>query len=152
VLVPGFFALNEQLKESDSDMTAFQKGFNTKESFYVWLETHPFEKKALHDSMQLQDTGLPSWTDVLDVQAEFGKDVTDGEALFVDIGGGSGHECKALKLKSPDASGRVILQDRADVVGNALNVPGLETMAYNYLTEQPVKSTGLNLVQSIDEC
>jgi hypothetical protein len=116
---------------------------HTTDEYYTWLETHPLEKDAFHYYIQAHTKDLPSWLDVVDFAAEFANDVSDEDSVFVDVGGGIGHECKALKERYPDMNGRIILQDKPDVVENALAVDGMEAMAHDYLIEQPVKSASL---------
>jgi hypothetical protein len=144
-ITPGFLALNEQLKDPSDELTPFQRGVNTTDEYYTWLETHPLEKDAFHYYIQAHTKDLPSWLDVVDFAAEFADDVTDEDSVFVDVGGGIGHECKALKERYPDLNGRIILQDKPDVVENALTVDGMEVMGHDYLIEQPVKSASFLL-------
>lgn len=89
--------------------------------------------------MEAQFASLPTWLDAVDFEAEMGKDLTDNDVAFVDVGGGNGQQCASLKEKLPQISGRVVLQDRPEVLDKALSVDGMEKMSYDYLTEQPVK-------------
>lgn len=56
-------------------------------------------------------------------------------------GGGNGSQLAALKNKCPDIMGRMILQDQAYVLEGAMAVEGMEKMAHDFFTEQPVKGT-----------
>lgn len=60
-------------------------------------------------------------------------------AVFVDIGGGTGQQCIALKDRFPGLPGKVILQDLPLVVAAAVIPEGVEAMAYDFFTLQPVK-------------
>ena len=60
-------------------------------------------------------------------------------AVFVDVGGGTGQQCVALKEKFPDLPGKVILQDLPAVIAEAKLPEGIETMVYDFFTPQPVK-------------
>ena len=84
-------------------------------------------------------SSLPAWLSAVDFETEFAADVEDGEVVFVDVGGGIGHQCQLLREAYPGMPGRLVLQDKPYVVERALNVPGMEGMAYNYFEEQPVK-------------
>ena len=55
-----------------------------------------------------------------------------------DIGGGLGHDLGRFKRTFPQAGGRLILQDLARTVADALVVEGIEAMAYDFFTPQPV--------------
>ena len=136
--LPGFAALNGVLSKPEKQ-SAFKSGQHTEEDFYTWLETHPVQQGAFHRFMEAQFASLPTWLDAVDFEAEMGKDLTGNDVAFVDVGGGNGQQCASLKEKFPQMNGRVVLQDRPEVLDKALSVDGMEKMSYDYLTEQPVK-------------
>ena len=65
--------------------------------------------------------------------------------LLVDVGGGLGHDLAEFKKKHPDLDpsicGRLILQDKADVIAQVSpgTAHGLELCAHDFFTEQPAK-------------
>lgn len=124
-------------------MTAFQLGQHTDEDFYTWLERHPANQDAFHRFMEAQFASLPTWLDVFDVQAELGGCGGAGPAdvMFVDVGGGNGSQCAGLRKAWREMPGKIILQDKPQVLEKALEVEGMEKMGHDFLTEQPVKST-----------
>ncbi|PYI15764.1 O-methyltransferase [Aspergillus violaceofuscus CBS 115571] len=64
------------------------------------------------------------------------------QATIVDVGGGRGHILRQIQENSPSLAGRFILQDRASVItdnGPALTRHGIEPMAHDFVTPQPVK-------------
>lgn len=131
------------MKEPNAKRTTFQTHFDTDLDYYTWLKTRPLEKESFHHFMEEQMANLPHWLDAVDFPKEFGAGLGSNDVAFVDVGGSIGQQCEALKKRYPDLQGRVILQDKPDVVENALPVPGMESMDYNYLEEQPVKSEWL---------
>lgn len=94
--------------------------------------------------MDAQLSSLPIWMDAVDFADEYGKDLKADDVAFVDVGGSIGHQCAAFKARLPLLPGRVVLQDRPEVLVDALAVPGMETQSYDYLTPQPVRGE-LNL-------
>ena len=67
-------------------------------------------------------------------------DESNGETpLFVDVGGGVGHQCLALVTRFPSLKGRVILQDLPAVLARAAPLKGVDFMAHDFWTEQPVQ-------------
>lgn len=91
--------------------------------------------------------GLPTWLNVVRFDEEVAANAKPEEVLFVDVGGGFGWQCQAVRKAHPSLAGRVILQDRADVIekGKAaeeatpnkeLNV---EAIPYDFFTEQTIK-------------
>ena len=69
--------------------------------------------------------------------------------LLVDIGGGVGHQCRALKAAYPDIPGRVILQDLAPTLEHALSISGVETMTHDFFKPQPVKGAKFYYMRNI---
>lgn len=104
------------------------------------METHPIQQGAFHRFMEAQFASLPTWLDAVDLKAEFIINLASIEPAFVDVGGGGGHQCQSLKKALPELQGRVILQDRPEVLEKALSIDGVEKQSYDFLTEQPVKS------------
>lgn len=81
------------------------------------------------------------WLDWFDV-----KKVLDGVKdqspayAFVDVGGGVGHECEALLKKHPDIKGRLILQERAEVLKQITKRNDrIEPAEHDFFKPQPVK-------------
>lgn len=59
--------------------------------------------------------------------------------LVVDVGGGAGHTSRKIKELCAGVKGRVVLQDRAEVVADAPQIEGVESMAHDFFAPQPVK-------------
>ena len=88
--------------------------------------------------MTAQRAGLPIWLDVYPFE-ELTKGVTPETPLFIDVGGGVGHQCLALKERFPDVQGRVVLQDRPEVIEHSLPIEGVEKEPYDFWTPEPIK-------------
>jgi hypothetical protein len=132
--------LNEALKDPENGKTAFKIGQHSEENFYTWMETHPIQQGAFHRFMEAQFAMLPTWLNAVPFESETAHDASADDIVFVDVGGGNGSQCAALKKEYPHLQGRIILQDRPAVLESALEVSGMEKMPYDFLTEQPVKS------------
>lgn len=138
-----------EARQTISADTAFQIALPDEEGFFPWIQKDPAKLGAFHrwmdalakhqfDSQQLLD--LSKWIR----HAPFGTKGEDAERVaFVDVGGGKGGTCITLREKIdrggnlPACSGRVILQDRAEVVQD-LHLGGVETMAHDFFAEQPI--------------
>ncbi len=84
---------------------------------------------------------VPREGDWLDV-ALFTQETTSFEperAHFVDVGESFGHQCARLKAKYPDLPGRIVLQEMPEKIKQARPIEGLEFMAHDFFTPQPVK-------------
>lgn len=93
--------------------------------------------------MALRRTPEVSWLSVYPVAREIeGWDSKDNtRAIYVNIGGGIGHQCKQFKDKYPDLPGRVILQDLPHSISKALPTPGVENMEHDFFQPQPIKGS-----------
>ena len=85
--------------------------------------------------------GEKNWLDDFAFEAEVAHNVQLEEVLFVDVGGGIGTQCRNLKTKLPHLPGRVVLQDLAPAIKQALPVEGMEAEVHDFYTEQPVKGS-----------
>ena len=86
--------------------------------------------------------GRPPWIDLFPAK----EVVCDGDrgtddVLLIDIGGNLGHDLMTFKNGFPDVTGRLILQDLPNVIATVSpeTSGAIETMGYDFFTEQPVK-------------
>ena len=95
--------------------TAFHAGHNTTLSPSEWITQNPTTAKIFFDYMQVQRADQWSWLDQPQAPLKYFKlsesDAAKGRPMFVDVGGGAGHQCIALREKHPQLKGRVILQE-----------------------------------------
>jgi demethylsterigmatocystin 6-O-methyltransferase len=70
------------------------------------------------------------------------KDIKAGRTLMVDVGGGSGHQCIALRQKHPKLQGGLIVEDLEHAISH-LDIPSLKSeynisaIVHDFLTPQP---------------
>lgn len=90
--------------------------------------------------------GKSSWIDpgFYPVEERLGNGMKQGteEVLLVDVGGGLGHDLELLKQQHAHVPGRLILQDKAEVINQitATNTV-FEKMVHDFFTPQPVHGT-----------
>jgi len=86
-----------------------------------------------------------SWLSVYPIQQE-----TEGWnpelPVFVDMGGGIGHQCAQLKAEYPQLPGCVVLQELSHCINDALPTPGIENMVHDIFRPQPIR--GMFLIGS----
>ena len=146
VLSPSWNNLPAYLKKSnyqnptDVMNAAFHEAHNTTSHFIPFLDTKPDFQRSFQVYMTGFNEGRTSWTDFFPVEEELGKGARqDPQAImFVDIGGGMGHEGLALKKRYPDLPGRFVNQDLAQIVSDQ-KLDGIESMAHDFFTPQPLK-------------
>ena len=90
--------LKDTSYENPSDMmhTPFQIGHNMNQPAFVWAMSQPQRVQNFNLWMAATHQGQKSWLDVLPLETLF-HGSKEGTYLFVDIGGGIGHQCASLK-------------------------------------------------------
>lgn len=136
---PDYLKENGYQNPTDETNTAIQKGWNTRSQAFEIMLTIPGAMKSFHTYMALRRQAELSWLTVYPVREETSSLVDPQRPLYVNIGGGIGHQCAQFKDKYPDIPGRVILQDLPDTITLALSTPGVENMAHNFFDPQPIK-------------
>lgn len=148
-LQPSFRILPEFLREggwkdlTDGRNAPFQKSFNTDLHMFDYLKQYD---PGLHQKYKNQLAGYGMgrvyWTDAYPIreQTNIGS---DGNVLFVDIGGNMGRDAKILRERFPDLKGSVVCQDLQAVIKSADTADaerlGVEMMAHDFFTKQPIK-------------
>ncbi|KAI1377949.1 O-methyl transferase B [Hypoxylon crocopeplum] len=146
---PDFLKENDYQNPTDEKNTAFQKGWNTRKHPFDLMLTLPGAMDDFHTYMALRRQTDLSWLTVYPVREETAG-LTDPERpLYVNIGGGIGHQCAQFREKYPDIPGRVILQDLPDTVARALPTPGVENMAYDFFQAQPVRGAKFYFMRGV---
>lgn len=123
----------------DETDTAFHRGWKTNMKPFDWMVAHPEALDYFHTYMSLRRQTDMSWLSVYPVREEAMGLKDPDRALYVNIGGGIGHQCAEFREKYPDLVGRIILQDMQAVIAQALPTQGVENMAHNFFEPQPVK-------------
>jgi len=122
--------------------TAWSSTLNTTLHPYGWLAENPWALELAQLHMRVQREGRPLFFDALDFQSRFAQDATSETVLFVDVGGSTGPQSRELRKRFPELEGRVLLQDRPEVVEQAkdeLRANGIEAEVHDIFTPQSVK-------------
>lgn len=140
--LPDFLKRNSYKGPTDSLHTPFQDAWKTSSHAFAWFADHPRDLAYFNDYMALRRAPELTWLSVYPVEREVQNcDAENDRVLYVDIGGGVGHQCAHFKAKYPDLPGRIILQDLQHSIDQALPTPGVENMVHNIFEAQPVKGT-----------
>ncbi|KAI4595374.1 hypothetical protein KJ359_007049 [Pestalotiopsis sp. 9143b] len=123
---PSFRHLPEYLKSTGFALPTeladgpFQAAHKSQLPFFAWLDQNPPYLEVFSNYMSAYRAGKPSWVDpgFYPIRYRLGKvyDPDCSEVLLVDVGGGIGHDLQELKRKHPDLPGKLVLQDRAQVI------------------------------------
>ena len=143
--LPSFLARNNYQNPTNPKDCAFQEGFHTQDSLFEWFPTRPEPLHYFNLWMSGQRDGRVGWLDFFPFEERIARDFKqdEGAVMLVDVGGGRGHEVEAIKKKHPSLPGRFVLQDMPATIEQALPVPGMEAVAHDFFTEQPIKGQKL---------
>ncbi|KAK2616396.1 hypothetical protein QQS21_000637 [Conoideocrella luteorostrata] len=135
---PAFQALPDFLKETgyqnQNQTVALQKGLNTDLGLFPWLKQRP---ELLKDFQSLM--GVPKEGNCLDViPLDYSSTSGHQGPVLVDIGGNTGQQASTLLSRYPELAGRVVVQDREEVVRGASDIKGVEFMAHDFFNPQPI--------------
>ena len=87
------------------------------------------------------------WTDWYPVQVKLLADALSGaeDVLFVDVGGGKGHDLEKFSQRFPAARGRLILQDLPQTLDEVADLDGkIELLPHDFFRAQPVRGQRLS--------
>jgi demethylsterigmatocystin 6-O-methyltransferase len=136
--LPEFLAQTKYQDITSPVNTPLQKAFNTDLPGFLWAQTQPDVFRHFNQFMMAQHADMPHWLDSYPIEQR-SQDLAPEQPLFVDIGGGIGHQCIALRERLPAVKNKVILQDLDVVVAQAIKHEGVEAMSYDFWQLQPIK-------------
>lgn len=134
----------------------FQAAHKTNLPFFAWLDANPPYQDIFNNYMAAYRAGKISWLDPgfypVNERLIEQFDADSSEALLVDVGGGLGHDLRELRQKYPNLRGRLVLQDRAEVLTEASKSDGnvdFQTMPHDFFTPQPVQGARAYYLHSV---
>ncbi|KAJ4371318.1 hypothetical protein N0V83_004535 [Neocucurbitaria cava] len=119
---------------------------------YAWLANNPWALELAQAHMRVQREGRPLFFDALNFEERFAQNTDSETILFVDIGGSTGPQSRELRKRFPNLKGRVLLQDRPEVVAQAkeeLKTVGIEAEVHDIFTPQTVKGARTYYLRNI---
>ena len=123
----------------DNTKTASTTAWKTDLPITQWIQTNPILLKRYNALMKVWDTNPCSWFNVYPMEL-CSLTMTQDQPLFVDVGGGLGHQAIRLVERFPKLEGRVIVQDiQSDTA--SLHHEKVEFMQHDFFEPQPIKGT-----------
>ncbi|OQE39953.1 hypothetical protein PENCOP_c006G00060 [Penicillium coprophilum] len=156
-LMPSYFALPTWLRENDYNVLpdakhcAWQVGANTSKTFWESMSEDPRLGKYFNDYMTLpRTTQEEDFVSFYPFETVFSNSNAD-DILFVDIGGGLGHQAMRVRNAFPRSRGRIILQDLPQVTSKiaANSLPDVEIMDHDMADPQPVKGARVYYLRGV---
>ncbi|KAL9050422.1 MAG: hypothetical protein Q9162_006636 [Coniocarpon cinnabarinum] len=147
--LPGFLAESQYRMPKDLDKAPFGAGLKFDGSFFSFLGQHPEYAQVWNEMMAAYTADVGSWLDFYPVDVLL-KDAAGNESpLLVDVGGGLGQDLERFQKRLPHAEGRLYLQDKPDVIEKARAIDGVEKMAHDFFSEQPIKGARVYFYHSV---
>ena len=139
--LPEFLRETGHEEPSDGRNCAFNTAFRTNEPFFDFLTKNPKFLETFNSYMTSQRQGRQSWLEFFPLERELVTGFSGGDSavMFVDVGGGYGHEIQETKERYPDLPGRMILQDLPETINQVTAAPNTEAMPHNFFTPQPIR-------------
>lgn len=99
--------------------------------------------------MTVQREGMPKWLDKFPY-IDYATGVAKDRPVFVDIGGGVGHQSALLRAALPESiTNPIIVQDLEAVVAQTAPVAGIQHTAHDFWQPQPVKGARMYYMRNI---
>ncbi|KAI9687301.1 MAG: hypothetical protein M1822_002344 [Bathelium mastoideum] len=157
---PSYRALPNYLKsvsyKNPTELTngPFQFAHKTQLPFFAWLDQNPPYLALFNSYMSAYRAGKWSWVDpgfypfTSRIISGFESSISD--VLLVDVGGGLGHDLEEIKTKIPTIPGRLILQDRDEVISTLpATKRDFEAQAHDFFTTQIVQGARAYYLHSV---
>ena len=144
--LPEYFRSTSYRNPDNAVAGPFQFAYETPQHWFSWVSNNPAISRQFNNYMRGYHQGRPSWMDrdfypVEDALLNLVK-AGPQSVLLVDVGGGLGHDLQEFHRKHPSAPGRLIVQDKPDVIQQLSdNLGKIELMGHDFFTEQPVKGS-----------
>lgn len=149
---PAFFRANNFQVPSSNVNAPLQHAFKCKGTHYFeYFEKHDQEMgRRFASMMDVWSMGRQRWFDAgyypVAERLIAGAEDGEGAVFLVDVGGGTGHDVKGLRgAFGEEIPGRLVLQDRPEIIELATVDELDEKMAHDFLTPQPVKGNVQNI-------
>lgn len=137
---------------TDPSRTAFQLGHGTMLTPEPWAKEHPGVLQSLGRWMAVQRQGEPSWLDVFPKERlmQLAKS-SSPTPLFIDVAGGLGDQCLAVRAFCAISSRGIVLQDLAPLIeaASAAREAGIECIAHDMWTGQPQKGAAIIYMRNV---
>ncbi|KAM0801004.1 S-adenosyl-L-methionine-dependent methyltransferase [Usnea florida] len=155
---PSFHSIPAYLKKTGYENPGniadgpFQLAHKTQKPFFIWLAENPGYAEQFNNYMSGYRQGKSSWCDegFYPVTERIGQDINSEAPLLVDVGGGIGHDLLELRTKHPELTGRLVLQDQADVIKQTEDSKkGIEVAVHDFFTPQPIKGAKAYYLHSV---
>ncbi|KAI9689138.1 MAG: hypothetical protein M1822_000876 [Bathelium mastoideum] len=160
--MPAYFKQNSYKCPPHSTKGPIQFAFNTPLETYQYWQTKPDVLNNFHIYMQGHFSAKRlDWLEWFPLQSAVlaGYSAKQSPYLFVDVGGGRGHQAHSVRTKFPDSQGIIVLEDLPEVIDSGTEIhPDIEKVKQNFFEENAIKGARVYYLAHImhnwptDEC
>ena len=148
--LPAYLRNTKHINPTDDNV--FKYSHNTELGPFQWLAADSRMHTAFRNHMAGYSMGRPHWMDegFYPVTERLGG-AGEKEVLIVDVGGATGHDLAEFHAKHPTLSGKLILQDQAELIASIQEGerPGIECTVHDFFKPQPVKGAKAYYMHSV---
>ena len=147
--LPDYLASLTYRNPNDRHNSLFGFAHDTKLNMYEWLQAHPEQMEIFNDfqsaNARLNEGSVQRILESLlasgnGLETDHGQsERSNDRVLFVDVGGGRGESLRTFRRGHPDLIGRVVIEDLPKVIEGQKDEEGVEAIAHDFCTPQPVK-------------
>jgi demethylsterigmatocystin 6-O-methyltransferase len=135
--LPKFLEKTGYVNPTNPSELPLQDAYGFDGDMFAYFKTFPQKQALFNTHMELQRNLITNWGTLCSLIRS--RQLVPGEVLFVDVGGGTGHQSRRIRAELPDIPGEMILQDLPQVIANVGPIPGVTKMNYDIFTPQPVR-------------
>jgi len=155
-VLPTFLAENGYRNPNDHVRSACMRGVGFSGDVMAYLKENPEKAAASYLFMAENKKEAPKWVDgkvpTTDLQLS-DEEVANGRVTFVDVGGGSGHQCEAIRKAFPHLKGRVLVEDLPFMVNRIdkehAQTVGFEVVPHDFFQPQPIHGAKVYYMRNV---
>lgn len=139
--LPKYMRMTKYQTPSDPRNLPFNLAFGS-DLFFEWVPKHPEILRSFQEWMTSQREGHTPWLDFYPFEEQVLRGFDDQDpnsVLLVDVGGSMGQEIQEIKARFPSLPSRMILQDLPSTIERVQPEGGMEAMAHDFFTPQPIQ-------------
>lgn len=136
--LPKFLASTNYRNPNDVRHSNWQHLHGDYEDSLQWATKDAETSRMFQAVMEYYSASKPFLTALFPVGELFQKAKKD-RAVFVDVGGGAGHDIEKIRAGFNAFPGSCVLLDLPEVIESARVTPPVTKMPYDFFTPQPIK-------------
>lgn len=147
-LFPDFLKEHGYQDVEDTADCVLPKAWKSNLPTFLHYQTKPDLFAQFNKYMKVQRLGMPTWMDVYPYQKLI-QGLTPQQPFFVDIGGGFGHQCIALREALPELPNKILLQDIAATLEHVIQPLGVDIIVQDFFQPQQTKGAKIYYMRNI---